>query len=404
MFGLSIIVPIYNAIQSLQNCLASICHQRLTDIEIILVDDGSTDGCSDVCEKAALTDRRIKVIHQKNLGLPAARRAGLRAATGRYMTFVDADDWIEQDLCECLYAAVRDTGAELAVAGHFVDERGCSKVHKSCLLPGFYDKERLEQEVWPILFHNDFESDWSVYPYLWGKLFLREKLVPWQERVDADIGLGEDVCVTFPYLLHSSSMVVVEIPLYHYVQHDGSMMHRQVGEIAQFRRIYQLVGESLTNTKQAVELRRQLRQYLLTCILIPRSPWLLPEMKKLPYVFPFRDVSLGSQVIIYGAGVFGQALHGFLDSTCLANCVLWLDARAEELRQDGLQVVSLQEVLAWPKYDYLLISIMNSRISKAVKRDLLKAGLKPDKIKCLDETFVTSEEVWQMFGMEEDYG
>lgn len=402
----SIIVPIYNAKKFLVDCLVSICDQSLADIEIILVDDGSKDGCGEVCDEMAQADERIKVVHQENLGLPAARRAGLQVATGRFVTFVDADDWIEQDFCESLYSAVRDTGAEVAIAGHFVDGKDYSKVHGSCLAPGFYDRARLEQEVWPILFHNDFESDWSIYPYLWGKLFLREKLVPWQEKVETDIDLGEDVCVTFPYLLHASSMVIIEKNLYHYVQHGGSMMRRRLGEkdMVHFREIYRLVGESLSNLSQSAELQRQLRQYMLTCILIPRSPWLLANMKKLPYLFPFRDVPQGSRVIIYGAGVFGRALHDFLKFTSFASCVLWLDARAAMLREDGMEVFSLQEISALPRHDYLLVPIMNLRTVEAVKRDLLAAGAEQNKIRCLDGTFIGSEEVWEMFGMEVDYG
>ncbi|MBO6293341.1 MAG: glycosyltransferase [Selenomonas sp.] len=402
----SVIIPIYDAVKSLSTCLSSIQNQSLKAIEIILVDDGSIDGSCELCDKAALADRRIKVIHQENLGLPEARKSGLRVATGHYVTFVDADDWIEQELCECLYDAVRDTGAEIAVAGHFMDEKDCSCAHGSCLKPGFYDRERLEQEVWPILFHNDFESDWSVYPYLCGKLFLREKLVPWQEKVEADIGLGEDVCVTFPYLLHASSMVIIEKPLYHYVQHGGSMMRRRLGEkdMVHFRQIYRLVGDSLPNLPQSAELKRQLRQYMLTCILIPRSPWLLPEMKKLPYLFPFRDVPQGSQIIIYGAGVFGQALHDFLEYTSFASCILWLDARAALLRDEGLEVFSLQEISALPRHDYLLIPIMNSHTVEVVRRDLLTMGAEQNKIRCLDETFIASDEVWEIFGMEADYG
>ena len=402
----SIIVPIYNAAQYLPACLRSILNQRLTGIEIILVDDGSTDGCGEICDKSAMADGRVKVVHQENLGLPAARRKGLQAAKGRFVTFVDADDWIEQDFCKSLYSAARDTGAELVVAGHFVNGKDCSRLQRSCLTPGFYDRERLEQDVWPILFHNDFESDWSVYPYLWGKLFLREKLVLWQEKVEADIGLGEDVCVTFPYLLHASSMVIIEKPLYHYVQHGSSMMRRRLGEkdMVHFRQIYRLVGESLSNLPQSAELKRQLRQYMLTCILIPRSPWLLPEMKKLPYLFPFRDVPQGSQIIIYGAGVFGQALHDFLEYTSFASCILWLDARAALLRDEGLEVFSLHEISALPRHDYLLIPIMNLRTAEAVSKDLLAAGAEQNKIRCLDESFVTGEKVWEMFGMEADHG
>ena len=401
----SIIVPIYNAVQYIQTCLMSICNQSLEDIEIILVDDGSTDECGNICDNLAMTDGRVKVVHQENSGLPAARRTGLQLAKGDFVTFVDADDWIERDFCKCLYVAVQDVGAELAVAGHFVDGKDYSRAQGSSLIPGRYDRERLEQEVWPVLFHNDFESAWSIYPYLWGKLFLRKKLIPWQERVDADIGIGEDVCVTFPYLLHASSMVIIEKPLYHYVQHGDSMMHRRLErkEIVHFRRIYQLVGESFSIPSQSADLYRQLRQYMLTCILIPRSPWLIPKMDKLPYLFPFQVVPRGSRVIIYGAGVFGQALHDFLEHTSFVNCVLWLDARAALLRDEGLEVVSLQEISVWPEHDYILIPIMNLRTAEAVRRDLLIAGAEPDKIQCLDEAYVTSQEVWDLLGMEAEH-
>lgn len=402
----SIIVPIYNAVQYIQTCLMSICNQSLEDIEIILVDDGSTDECGNICDNLAMTDGRVKVVHQENSGLPAARRTGLQLAKGDFVTFVDADDWIERDFCKCLYVAVQDVGAELAVAGHFVDGKDYSRAQGSSLIPGRYDRERLEQEVWPVLFHNDFESAWSIYPYLWGKLFLRKKLIPWQERVDADIGLGEDVCVTFPYLLHASSLVIIEKPLYHYVQHGGSMMHKRLGveDMAHFRQIYQLVGDSIPASLHPAWLERQLRQYILTCILIPRSPWLLPEMGKLPYLFPFRDVPQGSRVIIYGAGTFGQALHDFLACTSFATCVLWLDARAALLRDEGMEVASLQEVSAWPEHDYILVPIMNAHTAGAVRRDLLASGAEPDKIRCIEEAFVSSDEVWEMFEMEGEHG
>lgn len=94
---ISVIVPIYNIQEYLPQCIDSIINQTYTELEIILVDDGSTDSGGSICDEYALNDSRVKVIHKKNGGLVSARKAGIRAAHGEYITFVDGDDWIERD-------------------------------------------------------------------------------------------------------------------------------------------------------------------------------------------------------------------------------------------------------------------------------------------------------------------
>ena len=103
MNEISIIVPIYNVAEYLEECIQSILVQRMNSIEIILVDDGSTDGCAELCDFYAEKDRRIIVIHKENGGLVSARKEGLKRATGKYIAYVDGDDWIETDMYECRY-------------------------------------------------------------------------------------------------------------------------------------------------------------------------------------------------------------------------------------------------------------------------------------------------------------
>lgn len=114
----SIVVPIYGVERYLKNCVDSLIHQTLQDIEIILIDDGSPDKCGEIAEQYAKLDSRIKVIHQKNGGLGPARNTGITAANGEYIGFVDSDDWTNKNMFERLYKTAIDTNADIVVSGH----------------------------------------------------------------------------------------------------------------------------------------------------------------------------------------------------------------------------------------------------------------------------------------------
>ena len=401
---LSIIVPVFNEKYRLDKCLMSLKNQLMRNIEIILVDDGSNDGSAGLCDQAASLDERIKVLHMSNKGSTAARKAGMKLATGKYVTFVDADDWIEQDLCACLYEKAEESEAELIIGGHFLDTAGEVRRQISTLNASFYDRKALEIQVFPQLFHNDFYSGWSIYPFLCGKLFLREKLLPYMERVEDSIALGDDVCVTFPYLLSCKSIVMVDNPLYHYVQRVDSQSHARLSHenLGSMRSIYKLVLESLHQQGLEETYAGKFRLYMLTTMLIPRFPWLLGKYLYHESEMPFLKLRRGSKVIIYGAGVFGRALHDFLTESRFAEVVLWLDARAEQLRKAGYEIKALQEVEKWPDYDCVVVPIMNREVVKAVCRNLLAAGIEDGCIRYLDEKYVNSADAWQMFGMENE--
>ena len=124
MKKLSVIVPIYNVEQYLKKCLNSIVNQTYKDLEIILVDDGSPDGCPQLCDEYASLDNRIKVIHKKNGGLSSARNAGLDIATGDYVTFVDSDDYLETDIYEKVINIFEDHSADIvSMRTQLVDQK-----------------------------------------------------------------------------------------------------------------------------------------------------------------------------------------------------------------------------------------------------------------------------------------
>ena len=112
---ISVIIPVYKVEEYLCRCVDSVLAQTYGNLEIILVDDGSPDGCPAMCDAYAGQDARIRVIHQENAGLSGARNAGIDAARGQWLAFVDSDDYLAPDFLECLYRACVDTGSELSV-------------------------------------------------------------------------------------------------------------------------------------------------------------------------------------------------------------------------------------------------------------------------------------------------
>ena len=131
----SVIVPVYKVEAELPRCVESLLSQSMGDIEVILVDDGSPDGCPVMCDEYARRDARVRVVHKENGGLSDARNAGLDVASGEYVMFVDSDDYIEPDSCEVLLAAAREHGSDLVVGDwHDVPDKG--RVHYTNLEEG----------------------------------------------------------------------------------------------------------------------------------------------------------------------------------------------------------------------------------------------------------------------------
>ena len=114
---ISVIIPVYKTEAYLEKCVRSVMMQSYRNLEIILVDDGSPDGCPEICDEYAALDKRIKVIHKANGGLSDARNAGLNIASGIWISFIDSDDWIEPDMYEVLIRNANNTGAEISVGG-----------------------------------------------------------------------------------------------------------------------------------------------------------------------------------------------------------------------------------------------------------------------------------------------
>ena len=147
---ISVIVPVYKVEKYLHRCVDSILVQTYTNLEIILVDDGSPDRCGAICDEYAAKDSRIRVIHQENGGLSAARNAGLDVCSGEYIAFVDSDDWLDPEMYAVMMAQVREYGCDVVMCDCVKEFPDRPRLYTHDIRPGFYDRAALETEYFPI--------------------------------------------------------------------------------------------------------------------------------------------------------------------------------------------------------------------------------------------------------------
>ena len=216
---ISVIVPVYNVEPYLNRCIDSIVRQSYTDLEIILVDDGSPDKSGKMCDEWADRDARIKVIHKENGGLSEARNTGIEAATGEYFGFVDSDDWIEADMYQDLLRTLETQHAELAVTGIIRDYGN-----------GFNRSQYLSDTPFVLC------GDGIVQAYLqqgvfstavWDKLFTKKLF---EHRRFPAGKQYEDAPVIFDILCDVKTMAVVGKPQYHYFQRADSICGKPFSE------------------------------------------------------------------------------------------------------------------------------------------------------------------------------
>ena len=295
---ISVIVPIYNAEEYLNKCLTSIVNQTYRDLEIILVNDGSTDESLAICEKYKQDDDRIIIVNKYNEGLVRARKDGIRMAKGEYITFVDADDWIDITTYEKVYTGK----ADIISYGLTEEYENYSKNKTDKIEPGLYDKKRIHDQIIPNMLSSATFFEFGMLPNLVCKLIKKSLLLETIDNVSDNVTIGEDVDFFFRTVYKAESVLIKKDILYHYRQHQESMMRAKL-PVERIKALYW----DLYNIKEAAGLKEwvsQLNQYITFVMLLKR-----PEIV-IPYITELSDIH--GKVVIYGAGGFGKSLYDIL--------------------------------------------------------------------------------------------
>lgn len=227
MFELSVVVPIYDVEAYIRKCLDSLLAQTFKGFEIILVDDGSPDNCPVICDEYAAIDSRIKVIHKKNGGLVSARKAGLDYSTGKYVTFVDGDDWLDLtyiDKCNDIINKYQPDVVSLN-AWFLATETEISLSTVGNNYEGVYDRQQLENLVYPNILYSAPFYNFGTAPSLWTKIIRRELLERYMSNMPENIRMGEDLVVSLPCILKANTIYFSNICGYYYRQNPTSITH-----------------------------------------------------------------------------------------------------------------------------------------------------------------------------------
>lgn len=220
----SIIVPVYNAELYLERCISSVLAQEYKNFELILVDDGSKDASPEICDRYALQDDRIKVIHKENSGVSDSRNMALERAEGDYLQFLDVDDWLTPEATKLFVQCAEKSGCDMVIAD-FYRVSGENLSHK-----GDIEKEGLltREEFADFMMENPADFYYGV---LWNKFYRRELVERWKLRMDPAISWCEDFIFNLEYIRHCRTIYALQVPVYYYVKTKGSLVNSQGASI-----------------------------------------------------------------------------------------------------------------------------------------------------------------------------
>lgn len=378
---ISVIVPIYNVAPYLDRCIQSICAQTYQNLEIILVNDGSTDASPAICEKYGEKDKRIQVIHKENGGLVSARQVGLTAANGAFICSVDGDDWIEPDYFWQMQLAQEESGADVITSGLFSDIGAVSQPLMDNIPTGTYSSRTLLPQL--LSSGNFFE--YGLQPHLVTKMVRKKILDKTQMKVDRRICGGEDAAVVYPSVLEAVKITVTDICCYHYVQHPESLTHTEKKNELECLKILIDYLTDVFVRKQAEEiLLPQLKQY-------QKYMYSMRCMRFFEegILFPYGGIKPGCKVVIYGAGVLGKQIYRYITDNGYAKVLLWLDRNAEYYQKIGMEVYFPEKLASLNgQFDYILIANTQETVAEEIRKYLLQRNVPATKIRWFSDEFI----------------
>lgn len=367
----SIIVPIYKIEDYLETCIESLINQSYKNIEIILVNDGSDDGCPQICDKYKSMDSRIKVVHQKNQGLIKARKNGFKRATGSYVTFVDGDDWVLNNHIEKLVSSIN--GSDLCITSFQKDFLGKrSKVH-NFFSDGIYENYQLKKFIFPEAISTNAFFTHGISTYYWNKLFIRNKLGPILMKAKDDIVMGEDSCVVYPYLYECNKVTIISSDSYIYRQRQDSIIKNPKNakeELATLSSMFCTLRKGLETKLSLFNLENQILDYFLFITFTRLGGVIDLNKENIETIFanhlrPF---------ILISSGSFGQIIFSKLNKYFPNLILSWHDHDFKESQISGLEVKSIESIKNYKNAKILIASFDKNYINQVMKKVNFSCG------------------------------
>lgn len=382
---ISIIVPIYRVEKYLDQCIQSIQNQTYTNLEIILIDDGSDDQCPQICDRYAQADQRIKVIHKENGGQDSARKVGMLAANGKYIGYVDGDDWIEPGMYENLMRSMQEYGVEIVESGVIDTWENKEERRVICLEERCYKEQDFIEKVESKLLYFGFFYEYGISPYLWNKLFIKEKIMKYQ-MMDGLNKIFDDSMVCLPCIAESKKIYVSHDCYYHYrVRTNSHKRGSWKNVVPKLMKCYPEFYMRFEGTKVCAEDGRQIK-YFVMYWLLNKAPYAFDDIRAEKILIPYGGLDKKDRIILYGAGAVGIHLKEYMSRIEGSNIVCWADRNYKDL-QKTLDVQDPRNIVNY-EYDYIIISMLRETTVQSAKRDIIKLGVPEEKIRWIEQKYI----------------
>ena len=400
---ISVIVPIYKIEEYLPKCISSILKQSFTNFELILVNDGSPDNCPKICDDYARLDTRIRVVHKENGGLLSARKEGLRQSKGKYIAYVDGDDWVDEYYLDILYKLAVENNADLVKTGHFREFDGKIETIKPTVARK-YNEHEIRTNVLPSAIYNGEFCGHGVSTYVWNKLFKKSILEKILYDIPNEIVMGEDAAISYSYLSIAKSLVVSKIPLYYYRQRHDSIVKSIENPKTEYYRLGLLMNFLKTKLSAVLgkeNLDRQINFYLYSQILV-RSGGLVYDNANISIFNPFINTHQGSKIVVYSSGSFGQHILSNNLKTNFFQIVKWIDVDFHDMNIDGNFVEPISAINN-SEFDFLIIATINPTDYKTIKKELALMGIDERKVVSINTDEKEISELLTNLGFDENF-
>lgn len=381
MDKISVIVPIYNVEKYLNKCIDSIVNQTYKNLEIILIDDGSTDGSGDICDEYAGRDMRIKVFHQENKGVVAARKVGIKNATGEYIGFVDGDDYIDSNMFAELYHLINKKEADIVSSGWKREYRGSEAVLYDNFQEGVYDCNTSNYFFERFMCFEIYENQ-GINGSLCTKLFKKDLIKSNYLRISDDIRMCEDAALVYMCCMDANKIYITHNGYYHYQMRMESCMHNSkknyLGIIAAWNECVNTKIEEIDESKERKDiLYEQMNKFVQRHLVLGMGKYFeMRDCNRLPiYMNDFSDL-IGKNIVIYGAGDVGNSYYRQIKKLKNIKLVLWVDSNKELVKENAF-LSDVQDIYN-VEFDYIIIAVKYQKLAESISQSL--CGIDKKKI------------------------
>lgn len=397
MIRVSVIIPVYNGEQYLKKCIESVLNQTYTALDIIIINDGSTDHTTEICREYGKKDQRIRFIDKENGGVTSARKAGLNVASGKYTLFVDADDWIPENAVERLVEIAEEQGADFVSCGFMQVEENSEEEHYASLEAGVYELQG-NKSFFEKMFYKGALEEWGIWPTLWGKLFLTEMVRKSITNLDQRIFYGEDAATVFETVLQTRKVVILREALYYYRYMNATSVSGRRNKLLldNMYYLYEYLYHIFAEHECADILLKQLKNYMISLMNhagkllfdipynLQQSEWLeiqIGQWQKKYYDFiyarremwalPLYELETARQIILYGTGDVAKDFKKQLSVLSERELIAWIDS-AEPQKEQQKQ---LHAIITERTYDTVIMAAPTEEVYMEGKKTLTGAGI-----------------------------